>query len=269
VGILTGDDFQIIFSDTPGYVSRPSYKMHNAMNRFVESTLEDADLMLLVIDATEDLQEDNPLVEVLLKNKAPLLIVLNKMDLVQPQRAEDVANWWKKRVQVATFIGISALKQEHTADLLERIIGYLPEGPAYYPLDQLNPDALRATAQNEPLYIVCRSGARGRKACEKLVDAGIANVVNIEGGTLACEQAGLKVIRGRKTISLMRQVQITVGSIGLVGSTLALTVDPLFAGIPAFLCAGLLFAGVTDTCMLAMMLAKMPWNNRSVACNAG
>ncbi|MFZ4635522.1 MAG: GTPase Era [Saprospiraceae bacterium] len=137
VGILTGDDFQIIFSDTPGYVSRPSYKMHNAMNRFVESTLEDADLMLLVIDATEDLQEDNPLVEVLLKNKAPLLIVLNKMDLVQPQRAEDVANWWKKRVQVATFIGISALKQEHTADLLERIIGYLPEGPAYYPLDQL------------------------------------------------------------------------------------------------------------------------------------
>jgi len=136
-----------------------------------------------------------------------------------------------------------------------------------HPLDQLDPDQLRVLAGDEPLYVVCRSGARGKKACEKLVAAGLTNVVNIEGGTLACEQSGLNVIRGRKTISLMRQVQITVGSIGLIGSILALTVDPLFAGIPAFLCAGLLFAGLTDTCMLAMLLAKMPWNSRAVACN--
>jgi rhodanese-related sulfurtransferase len=142
-------------------------------------------------------------------------------------------------------------------------------GAQNHPLDQMDPETLRNGNADEPLYIVCRSGARGRKACEKLVDAGIANVVNIEGGTLACEQAGLAVVRGRKTISLMRQVQITVGSIGLVGSTLALTVDPRFAGIPAFLCAGLLFAGLTDTCMLAMMLAKMPWNSRAASCSRG
>jgi rhodanese-related sulfurtransferase len=136
-----------------------------------------------------------------------------------------------------------------------------------HPLDQLNPDSLLSFNANEPLYVVCRSGARGLKACEKLVSAGISNVVNIEGGTLACEQAGLTVIRGRKMISLMRQVQITVGSLGFIGSVLALTVDPLFAGIPAFFCGGLLFAGLTDTCMLAMLLAKMPWNHRAVACN--
>ena len=138
-----------------------------------------------------------------------------------------------------------------------------------YPLDSLNPDEFKGMNSGEELFVVCRSGGRGRKACEKLANAGVANAVNIEGGTLACDQAGLEMIRGRKTISLMRQVQITVGSIGFIGSVLAITVDSLFAGIPAFLCAGLLFAGLTDTCMLAMMLAKMPWNQRGdcTTCN--
>jgi len=132
-----------------------------------------------------------------------------------------------------------------------------------HPLDQLDPEKLKSLGTGDTICVVCRSGARGRKACEKLVNAGVTNVINVEGGTLACEQAGLPVIRGRKMISLMRQVQITVGSIGFVGSVLAMTVDSLFAGIPAFFCGGLLFAGVTDTCMLAMLLAKMPWNRRA------
>jgi GTP-binding protein Era len=136
-GILTGADFQIVFSDTPGYVSRPSYKMHESMNRFVEGTLEDADLLLLVVDVTEDLSDDNALLPVLRRNAAPVLLVLNKMDLVQPQRSEDIANWWKKRMPVAHHMGISALNQVHTGELLQAIIDRLPEGPAYYPPDQL------------------------------------------------------------------------------------------------------------------------------------
>lgn len=137
LGILTGDDYQIVFSDTPGYVSNPTYQMHKSMNRFVEGTLEDADLMLLVIDATEDLQEDNPLLDMLKKNQAPLLVVVNKMDQVQPQRADDVANWWRKRVTVAGHIGISASNKENIDQLLEHIRSHLPEGPAYFPPDQL------------------------------------------------------------------------------------------------------------------------------------
>lgn len=136
-GILTGEGFQIVFSDTPGYVSRPTYKMHESMNRFVEGTLEDADLLLLVVDVTEDLSDANALLPVLKRNTAPVLLVLNKMDLVQPQRSEDIANWWKKRIQVSHHMGISALNPEHTRKLLEAIIERLPEGPAYYPTEQL------------------------------------------------------------------------------------------------------------------------------------
>lgn len=137
IGILTGDNFQIVFSDTPGYVKKPSYKMHQAMNRFVEGTVEDADLMLFVFDLTEELEDDNPVIEVLKKTEAPVLLVLNKKDLVAEQRAQDVMGWWKKRIQFAEAIAISALKGDETADLLEKILSYLPEGAPYYPTDQL------------------------------------------------------------------------------------------------------------------------------------
>jgi GTP-binding protein Era len=137
IGIVSGEDFQIVFSDTPGYVGRPTYKMHQAMNRSVESTVEDADLMLLVFDVTEELEADNPLIEVLKKTEAPVLLVLNKTDLVEPQRMQDVEGWWKKRGKFAETVAISALKKENTELLLEKIKSYLPEGPAYYPPDQL------------------------------------------------------------------------------------------------------------------------------------
>lgn len=137
IGILTGEDFQIVFSDTPGYVRDPAYKMHQAMNRFVEGTLDDADLLLLVFDLTEEMEPDNPLVAMLAPAQAPILLVLNKKDLVHEQRVEDTLNWWAKRVNVADHIAISALKAENTGLLLEKILSYLPESPAYYPPDQL------------------------------------------------------------------------------------------------------------------------------------
>lgn len=137
IGILTGDNFQIVFSDTPGYVKKPSYRMHEAMNRFVEGTVEDADLMLFVADLTDDLDPDNPVLEVLKKVECPLMLVLNKTDLVNPQRMDDAGNWWRNRIKFTDSISISALKSEGTAELLERIRTYLPEAPSYYPADQL------------------------------------------------------------------------------------------------------------------------------------
>jgi len=131
------------------------------------------------------------------------------------------------------------------------------------PLDQLNPGALmqsRSGAVNEPLYVICRSGGRGQKACEKFLEAGFANVVNIEGGTTACVEAGLPVVRGEKAISLERQVRIAAGSLVLLGSILGWLVHPAFIGLSAFIGAGLVFAGITDTCGMGMILARMPWN---------
>ncbi len=131
------------------------------------------------------------------------------------------------------------------------------------PLDRLDPHALmqsRLGPSGGPLYVICRSGSRGGEACRRFLAAGYDNVVNVEGGTLAWEQAGLPVVRGKKAVSLERQVRIAAGSLALLGSLLALFVHPYFAALSAFIGAGLVFAGVTDTCGMALLLGRMPWN---------
>jgi rhodanese-related sulfurtransferase len=131
------------------------------------------------------------------------------------------------------------------------------------PLDRLDVAAVLASRQapaDEPIYTICRSGSRGRQACEAFHKAGFTNVVNVEGGTMACLEAGIPVIRGRKVISLERQVRIAAGSLVLLGAILGAFVHPGFLALAAFVGAGLIFAGVTDTCGMALLLAKMPWN---------
>lgn len=131
------------------------------------------------------------------------------------------------------------------------------------PLDRLDPQALmsaRHGAVQQPLYVICRSGNRANQACEKFVAAGFTNIVNVAGGTLACEQAGLPVARGKKTISLERQVRIAAGLLVLTGAALGYFVDLNWIGLSAFVGAGLVFAGITDTCGMGMLLARMPWN---------
>jgi len=139
-------------------------------------------------------------------------------------------------------------------------------GPARnVPLDQLTAGAIvaRRSDASRPVYVICRSGTRGKQACDKLQAAGVPNIVNVEGGTLAWEQAGLPVVRGKKTMSLERQVRIAAGLLVLVGAILGWFVHPAFIGLSAFVGAGLVFAGLTDTCGMGMMLAKMPWNQVS------
>lgn len=134
------------------------------------------------------------------------------------------------------------------------------------PLDQLDAAELmqaRHGSADESLYVICRSGSRGQQACEKFFKAGFSSVVNVEGGTMACVEAGLPVVRGKKAISLERQVRIAAGSLVLLGATLGWFIHPAFIGLSAFVGAGLVFAGITDTCGMGMILARMPWNQCS------
>lgn len=97
------------------------------------------------------------------------------------------------------------------------------------PLNQLDAAALmraRNRSSNEPLYVICRSGSRGRQACEMFLKAGFSNVINVEGGTMACADAGLPVVRGKKAISLERQVRIAAGSLVLMGALLYSSIRP-------------------------------------------
>ena len=136
-------------------------------------------------------------------------------------------------------------------------------GARNVPLDTLDPQQLVGSrnGSEQPLYLICKSGSRSAMAVKKCVDAGFDQVVTVDGGTQAWDHAGLPVVRGKKAISLERQVRIAAGSIALVGSIAALaTGNAYFAAIPAFIGAGLTFAGITDTCGMGMVLAKMPWN---------
>ena len=131
-------------------------------------------------------------------------------------------------------------------------------GARNLPLESLNPEQLRE--HRGDLLVVCHKGGRSKMACDKLEAAGIANLHDVEGGTLACEAAGLPIERGRKTISLERQVRIAAGSLVVIGAALGAFVHPGWIGLSGFVGAGLVFAGVTDTCGMGMLLARMPWN---------
>ncbi len=131
------------------------------------------------------------------------------------------------------------------------------------PLDSLDPKSIMATRNgmaDQPLYVICHSGNRSAQACKKFIDAGFENVISVDGGTLAWEKAGLPVVRGKKALPLLQQMQLTAGFLTLLGVALAFFVDPRLIGLSAFIGAGLMFAGATGYCPLSSLIATMPWN---------
>jgi rhodanese-related sulfurtransferase len=135
------------------------------------------------------------------------------------------------------------------------------------PLDTLgeHSDEIRATVA-EPVVLICQSGNRARQAESALKECTMANVHVLEGGMSDWLAAGLPVQRGRKRVSLERQVRIAAGSIAATGAVLSLLLNPLFAVVPAFVGGGLVFAGVTDRCGMAMLLSRLAYN-RPAGCD--
>ncbi|MBL4702627.1 MAG: rhodanese-like domain-containing protein [Phycisphaeraceae bacterium] len=111
-----------------------------------------------------------------------------------------------------------------------------------------------------PIYIICRTGTRSRQAAISFENKGYSNTVIVEGGLQEWEVLKLSVVRGKKTITIDRQVQLVVGSMILGSVTLGILVHPILFGWAAFVGAGLIFAGLSGTCGMAMVLARAPWN---------
>jgi len=136
-------------------------------------------------------------------------------------------------------------------------------GSKLIPLGQLE-QRVSEIDRSAPVVIMCRSGKRGSEGMKKLHALGFTNVRNLEGGILGWKAAGLQVARsGKKILPLMQQVQVTIGSGVLTGAILALTVNPNWVLLSAFFGAGLVFAGSTGWCGLAILMSKMPWNRSS------
>lgn len=135
------------------------------------------------------------------------------------------------------------------------------------PLDTLPEHAREiGTVKEAPVVLVCQSGQRARKADDALRSVGMSNLHILDGGMNAWVAAGLDIVGGRKRMSLERQVRTVAGALAATGGMLALLVNPLFAAIPAAVGSGLVFAGLTDTCAMGMLLARLPYN-RAASCD--
>ena len=136
LGIVNGDNFQLIFSDTPGII-KPTYELQNSMMEFVKSALDDADVLLYMVEIGEKSIKDIEVHNKINNLKVPVIILLNKIDLSDQQQLEIEINNWSKMYPNSDVYPISALNNFNIEKLINRIIELIPESPAYFPKDQL------------------------------------------------------------------------------------------------------------------------------------
>ncbi len=136
MGIVNGDDFQIVYSDTPGILD-PKYKMQESMLKFVHTAFADADIILYVTDVTEKIDPEGKYIQKLAKTSIPVLLLINKIDLTNQEMLEKLVEEWRGILPKAEIFPISALEKFNLGPLFDRILAMLPYAPAYYPKDSL------------------------------------------------------------------------------------------------------------------------------------
>lgn len=143
LGILSDENHQIVFSDTPGVIDQPGYKMQKAMNDAAFSIFEDADLVLFVTEPADNYEGDEKIIEKLNQTHVAKFLVINKVDISDPQTLKQLEELWMKRVNFDACIMVSALEKAGTDHLINLIVEKLPEGPVYYPKDQISDKSVR------------------------------------------------------------------------------------------------------------------------------
>jgi GTPase len=136
MGIVNGEDFQIVYSDTPG-ILKPNYKMQESMLKFVDTAFHDADIILYVTDVVEKIDKNQSYIAKLQNSEMPVLLLINKIDLVPNERVVELVDEWHRMVPKAEILPVSALQKTNLTFLFDKILATLPEGPAYYPKDTL------------------------------------------------------------------------------------------------------------------------------------
>lgn len=143
MGIVNGDDFQIVYSDTPG-ILKPNYKLQESMMKFVRGAVSDADIILYVTDTVEQQSERNAdILEKIQRSGIPVILVINKIDLTTQEKLEALVAEWRERLPEATIIPASAKEGFNIGGIFDHIIKHLPEGEPFYPKDTLTDKTLR------------------------------------------------------------------------------------------------------------------------------
>jgi len=136
LGIVNGDDFQLVYSDTPG-ILKPNYKLQKAMMKFVDNAISDADIILYVTDVVETMDKNMDYIEKVQKASTPVLLLINKIDLSDQDKLEELVAKWKEKVPQAEIFPVSALNDFNVESVFNRILELLPESPPYFPKDAL------------------------------------------------------------------------------------------------------------------------------------
>lgn len=136
LGIVNGDDFQVLLSDTPGII-KPAYQLQENMMDFVKSAFDDADILLYLVELGEKELKDEAFFNKITNSKIPVLLLINKIDIGNEGLLADALKLWQEKVPNAEIFAISALKNFGVPEVFNRIIELLPESPAFYPKDQL------------------------------------------------------------------------------------------------------------------------------------
>ena len=142
MGIVNGEDFQIVYSDTPG-ILKPAYELQESMMNFVHGAVDDADVILYVTDTVEQSDRSESIVERVNRSGIPAIVVINKIDLTTPEALEILVEQWQQKMPEAVIIPVSAKEQVGMAGVLDAILERLPEGEPFYPKDTLTDKTLR------------------------------------------------------------------------------------------------------------------------------
>lgn len=142
MGIVSSEDFQIVYSDTPG-ILKPSYKLQESMMKFVTGTVADADVILYVTDTVERGERSAEIIDRIRQSGVPAIVVINKIDLTTPEALEALVDKWQGELPEARIVPASAKENFNIEGLFKTILDLLPEGPAFYPKDTLTDKTLR------------------------------------------------------------------------------------------------------------------------------
>lgn len=142
MGIVNGENFQIVYSDTPG-ILKPAYKLQESMMNFVRGAVDDADVILYVTDTVEQSDRSDEVIERINRSGIPTIAVINKIDLSDPQKLDELVDLWHAKLPDALIVPVSAREQFNIKGVLDAILERLPEGEAFYPKDTLTDKTLR------------------------------------------------------------------------------------------------------------------------------
>jgi len=204
LGILNGENFQIIYSDTPGII-KPAYELHNRMMQFVEMSLEDADILLWIVEVNDEVDTD--ILQKIKRVEAPVFLLINKIDLVEPAIVQEKIAYWEAIHSFSKILPISALKKTNIQEVFDIILKALPEHPAYYEKDYMTDKPERffaAEAIREKIFLNLQQEIP--YCCEVIINSfkEEETIIRIQADILVERDSQKGIVIGRKGETLKK-----------------------------------------------------------------